>query len=144
MTAEIGEVIDGGDDAGEAFVKLRAGFPAIGKSFGSGTDLVRTEAEELIALAEDAAHVRAEEFIRRAGKKIAIESANVNRAVRGVMHCVDEGERAGGVGKVNDFGDGIDGADGVGGIADGDEFRARSDFAAQVVHVENTFGLADV
>ena len=75
----------------------------------------------MLALAVDAARVRAEEFVRRAREEIAVESADVNRSVRRVVNRVDERERAGVVSHAHDFFHGIDCAHGIRRVAHGDE-----------------------
>ena len=99
-------------------------------------NFVRPQALQVLALAEEHAHVRAEKFVGGADQKIAIERGDVDQAVRAVVDGVDVGERSGGVREADDFFYRIDGADRVGGVADGDEFRLRIDFRGEVGHVE--------
>ena len=113
MAAQSRKVVDCGGDAGQSFVDLRAGFPAVGQSVGGGADLVGAETKQMFALAVDAAHVRTEKFVGRAGEEISIQRADVDGAVRGIVDSVNECECAGGAGKANDFFDGIDCAHGV-------------------------------
>ena len=98
----------------------------------------------MLALAEEHAHVRAEKFVSRARQKIAIERGNVDQAVRAVVHGVDVGERAGGVGEPHDFLHGIDGADGIGGVSDGDQLRLGIDLRGEVSHVERAVFVVDL
>ena len=121
-SAEFGDVIDGSADAGDEFLNLRAGFPAIGRMVVGGANFVRMKLLEQLALAVERAHVRAEEFVGRADEKIGVESAHIDGAVRRIVDGVDEHQRPDGVSELGYFGDGIDGADGVGRITDGDEF----------------------
>ena len=111
--AEFGDVVDGSADSGDQLLDLRAGFPAVGERVGRGANLVGIEAQQVLALAVERAHVGAEKFVGRAGEKIAVEGADVDGTVGGVVDGVDEHEGAGGVGELGDFGDGIDGAYGV-------------------------------
>ena len=111
--AEISEILHAGGDAGDAFVVERAPLPAIRNRVCVRTNLVRTQALEVLALAEEHAHVRAKEFVGRARQEIAIERGDVDQAVRAVVDGVDVGEGSGGVGEADDFFHGIDGAYGV-------------------------------
>src|ERR1700739_2000190 len=103
----------GGGGARQSLVNLRAGFPAVGKICRRGPNLVWPESQKKLPFPIDAAHVRTEKFVGRAGKEIAVERANVNRAVRRVMNGVDERERPGFMSEADDFGDRINGADGI-------------------------------
>ena len=109
-----------------------------------GTNFVGTQALEVLALAEEHAHVRAEEFVSRAHQEIAIERGHVDQAVRAVVDGVDVGEGAGGVGEADDFFYRIDGADGVGGVSGGDELRLGIDFRGEVGHVEGAVFVVDL
>ena len=119
-------------------------FPSGRGTFGRGADFVGTETKQMFALAVDAAHVRAEKFVGRAGEEIAIQRADVDGAVRRVMDCVDERECAGGVGEADNFFDGIDCAHGVRCVAYGDEAGARGDFPAEIVEIERAVFRANV
>src|SRR5216683_2418355 len=110
VAAEVGDVVHAGGDAGDAFVVERAPLPAVGNGVSKRANFVRTQAGEMLALAEEDSHVRAKEFVGGADEKIAVE-----------VDGVDVGERSIRVRQTNDFFYRIDGADRVGGIADGDE-----------------------
>ncbi len=114
----------------------RAPLPAIGNRIGVGTNLVGTDSLEVLALAEEHAHVRSEEFVRRACQKIAVERGHVDEAVRAVVDGVDVGERSGGVGQLHDDLDRINCADGVRGIANGDQLGAGVNFRSEVGDIE--------
>jgi hypothetical protein len=128
--ANLGDVVDGGADSRDEFLKLRTGFPAIGACVGRGANFIRMKFLEQLALAVERAHVRAEEFVGRADEKIGVERAHIDRAVRRVVNGVDEHERADSVGQLGYFSDGVDGADGVRGVTNGNEFRFAGDFFA--------------
>ena len=98
----------------------RAPLPAVGNRVGVGADFVRTKALEVLALAEEHAHVRAEEFVSRARQEIAIERSDVDQAVRAVVNGVDVGEGSGLMGELYNLFHGIDGADRIRSVADGD------------------------
>src|ERR1035437_3074435 len=85
MPAHIGDVVNGGDQPSQAFVVLRAGFPAIRQLLGAGAKFVGTQALQLLAFAEKNAEVRPEELVAGARQEIAINSADVNRPMRRVM-----------------------------------------------------------
>lgn len=142
--ADFGDVVDGGADSGDQFLKLRTGFPAIGACIGRGANFIRMKFLEQLALAVERAHVRTEKFVGRADQEISVERAHVDGAVRSIVNGVDKHERANGVSELRDFGDGIDGADGVGGVTDGDEFGFRCDFLAQVVEIKRAVGSVDI
>ena len=125
--AEIGYVFHARGDAGDAFVVERAPLPAVGDGVGEGTDFVGTQALQVLALAEEHSHVRAEEFVGGADEKIAIERGDIDEAVRAVVDGIDVSERAGGVGEADDFLDGIDGADRVRCVADRNQLGSLVD-----------------
>src|ERR1700727_2533056 len=113
MTAEVGEVVDAGGNAGDAFVVKRAPLPAVGNGVSERADFVRMEAAKMLALAEKNPHVRAEKFVGRTDQEIAVEGGDVDQAMRAIVDGVDVGEGSGGVGEADDLFDGIDGADSV-------------------------------
>ena len=111
--AEFCDVIHGGADSRDQFLHLRAGFPAVGEGVRRGAHFVGLEAEQVLAFSVERAHVRTKKLVRGTSEKIAVERADVNGAVGGVMDGVDEHERARGVGQLDDFGHWIDRPDGV-------------------------------
>ena len=134
--AQFRKVIDGGDDTGETFVILGAGFPAAGNLAGRGTDFVGTQALEMLGLSVEHADVRAEELVGRASKKIAANRLDVQRAMGRVVYGVDE---AHGAGRVRRFGDRlniVDRAGGVGSVANGNELGSIREQAVEVRKIE--------
>ena len=101
--AEVGDVFHAGGDSGDAFVVERAPLPAVGDRVCVRANFVGTKALEVLALAEEHAHVRAEEFVGGAGEEIAVERGDVDEAVRAVVDGVDVGEGSGRVGEADDF-----------------------------------------
>ncbi len=79
---------------------------------------------QVLALAVENAHVRAEEFVSRAGQEIAVECTYVNRAVRSVVDGIDVTQRSGLPRQAHHFGDVVDGAHRIRRIADRDQPRA--------------------
>src|SRR5215469_86479 len=75
---EIRQIVDTGGDSRDAFVVERTPFPAIGNRIRKRTNLVRTQARQMWAFAEEHAHVRPKKLVGRANKKIAIERGYVN------------------------------------------------------------------
>src|SRR5579863_4304093 len=144
VAAQVGDVFHAGGDTGDAFVIQRAPLPAIGNGVGVRTNFVGTQALEVLALAEEHAHVRPEKFVSRAHQKIAIERGHVDEAVRGIVDGVDVGEGSGGVGEADDFFYGIDGADGVGGVSGGDQLGVGIYFRGEVGQVEGAVFLVDL
>src|ERR1700688_5333365 len=90
----------------------------------------------MLALAEEHAYVRAEEFVGGTGEKITIEGGHIDEAVRAVVDGVYVGKGAGSVGKANDCFDGIECADCVGCIANCYQPGAVVDFAGEVGQVD--------
>src|ERR1700682_2954017 len=84
VRAEIGEIFHGGGGAGNQFMNLRTGFPALGNLVRGGTNFVRAKLSEVRALAVEYAKVGAEKFIRGANQEVAIEGTHVDRTVRAV------------------------------------------------------------
>src|SRR5207245_2048746 len=93
---------------------------------------------------EDAAHMRAEELVWRAGQESAVQGAAVNGPVRRVMHGIEEHERPGGMRQLHNLFHGIDCSDGVRRVANGNQFGARSYLSPQVVQIKRAILLADV
>src|SRR5208282_6912273 len=96
-----------------------------------------TQTCEMLALAEENAQVRAEEFVGGADEEITIERGDVDQAVRTVVDGIDIGEDAGGVREADDFFYRIDGADGVGGVADGYQFRFLVELGGEILDIES-------
>ena len=144
MATQVGKILHAGGDSGDAFVIQRAPLPAIGNGIGVGAHLVRLQALQVLALAVENSHVRTEKLVGGAGQEIAIESADVDRPVRGVVDRVDVGKRALLVRQANDFLDVIDGADRVGGVADGHHPGAAADFLLQVGQIESAVVFVDL
>src|SRR6202790_5732500 len=135
-TAEVGEIVDTSSNAGDAFVVQSAPLPAVGNCVGEWTDFVGAQAGEMPALAEEHSHVRAEELVSGADKKIAIERGDVDEAVRAVVDGINVDERANGVGEAGDFFDRMDGADGIRRVADRDQFSFIVDLRGKIIEVE--------
>src|ERR1700678_931587 len=83
--AEIGDVIHAGCDSGYAFVIQRAPLPAVGDGVGERADFVGTQVLEMLAFAEENAHVRTEKFVGGAGEEIAVERGYIDEAVGAVV-----------------------------------------------------------
>src|ERR1700723_3275296 len=97
LPSNCSEIIDSRTDSRDQFMQLRSRFPTIRQRIRRGPHLIRLEPQQMLALAVQRSHMRAEEFIRRTREKIAIERANVNQSVRRVVNRIDEHQRAGGV-----------------------------------------------
>src|SRR5580658_1392106 len=63
VATQVGYVVHAGGDTGDAFVVERAPLPAIWNRVRVGANFVRAQALEVLALAEEHAHVWAEEFV---------------------------------------------------------------------------------
>src|SRR3989442_4975384 len=96
------------------------------------------------ALAVEHAHVRPEEFVRRASEEIAIERSHINRRMRRVMDGIDERQRTCLMRQANNLFDGIDRPDRVRRVARSDELRLRRDLPLQIVQIERAVNLANV
>ena len=68
---------------------------------------------QMLALAIEHTHVRAEEFVSRAHQEIAIQRSDINRPVRCIVDSINVCQGATVVGKLHDFFDWIDRAHGV-------------------------------
>src|SRR5262249_42211811 len=82
------------------------------------------------------ADVRAEEFVGRTSKKIAVPIPYIDQRVRRMVHGIDEYQCSGGVHGLSDGLDWIARADGIGGRTDGDELGPRTELAFEVIEVE--------
>src|SRR5690606_23630118 len=133
LRADRREVIYSGGHAGHGFVILCAGFPAPGSLVAGGADLVRLQPLQKLAATVQDALVRAEERVGRASEKVAADGADVDWAVRRVMHGIDEAPGASGRCRSGDAGHVVDRADGVRGVADSDDLRFLVDEAEQLV-----------
>ena len=80
--------------------------------------------------------MRTEVLVRRADEDVDVPSAHVDRAVRPVVDRVRPGERAGGVGELDDAADVRGRADRVGGERERDDPRAIRELALEVVVVD--------
>ncbi len=138
------QVLKRADHAGHGLVALRAGFELARQARVGRADFVGGQGFEQFAAPVQRPDVRGEELIRGAGQEVAAQVLNVDRPVRGVVHGVDERQRAGGFGHADDVLDRVDGADRVGGISEGDQFRSRAQVAFVVVEVQRAVRLADV
>src|SRR2546427_8751322 len=96
------------------------------------------------ALAVEHAHVRPEEFVRRASEEVAIERSHINRPMRRVMDGIDERQRTCLMRQANNLLDGIDCPYRVRRVAHSDELRLRRDLSFQVVEIERAVILANV
>src|ERR1700694_4095669 len=92
MPSQVGEVVNRRRHSSEAFMVLSAGFPAVGKGIVLGPHFVRPETLHQFGFAVDHSDMRAKELIRGARQKIAIQSADVDRAMGSVMTCVNKGK----------------------------------------------------
>src|SRR5436309_14172312 len=92
--AEIGEIVHTGGNSRNAFVIERSPFPTVGDGIGVGADFVRHETLEVLAFSVEHAHMRAEKFIGRTYKEIAIKGADVDGTVRRVVDGTDVGRRS--------------------------------------------------
>ena len=144
MAADISDIVNGGDQAGEAFMVLRAGLPAVGQLLGTSAQLVRTQPLQLLALAVENTEVRAEELVAGACQEVAIEGAHINRPVRRVMHRVDERHRPGRVCQAHNLIHVVDGSHRVGCPSHGHQPRVAANLGRQVEHVERAIGGLDV
>ena len=90
----------------------------------------------MFTLAVESAHVRAEEFVRRTDKEIAVKLFHIDEPVGRVMHRVNKGHCAGVVRQPSDFLNRIDGSHRVGRVAHGYKFGAAAQFALQIFEIE--------
>src|SRR5215469_364310 len=110
---KVGNVLNTSLDSSDALVVERAPFPAVGNRVRVGTNFVRTKFVQLFALPKENAHVRAEELVRRAGEKVAVQHRYVNQAMRAIVDGIDVREGSGSVSKSGDHADRVDGTDSV-------------------------------
>src|SRR5689334_14252144 len=87
------QVVDGANNTRHPFVVAGTGLPPPWKRIRRRSDLVRGQALQVLQLAIEHAYVRAEELVRGAGEKIAIEGLHVHRAMRDILHRVYEDQR---------------------------------------------------
>src|SRR5271166_2174952 len=144
MAADIGDVLDGCGQTRETFVVLRAGFPAVRQLLCAGTQLVRTQPLQLLALAVKDPEVRTEELVTRAGEKVAIQRAHVNRTVRRVVYRIDERHRAGCMRQPHNLVHVAHGSYGISCPTDGYQTRVTADLRRQVEHVKRAIAWVDV
>jgi hypothetical protein len=131
------EVIDGRVEPGQQLVGLRAGLEAAPQGAGGGrARLVRPPLAHNLGPPGRDAQVRAAELVRRADEHVGADGADVDRLVRGVVHRVHPGERAGVVRKLADPAGVGGGADRVRRPGERDHLGARSELALQVREVE--------
>ena len=103
VPAELVDVVDRGDEAGEQLVRERARLEARADGLGrGGPHLVRAPALEDFGAPEREPEMRAEELVRRAEEHVDAERGDVDRPVRRVVHRVGPGERADGVRELRD------------------------------------------
>ena len=98
--------------------------------------LVRLQALEEVALAEQHPHVRPEELVRRAEEHVDVPAGDVDRAVRAVVDGVRPGERAGAVRELDDPRHVGSRADRVRRDREGDDARPLGELRLEVVEVE--------
>ena len=137
VPADVVEVLDRGDEAGEQLVRERAGLVAVsdGERVG-GPHLVRPPRLEQLAPPEREPEMRAVELVRRAEQDVRARRRHVDRPVRAVVNCIDPRERAGVVRDRGDLGDRRHRADRVRGERIRDDPRALVHERAQMVEVE--------
>ena len=136
MASDLGDVVDGSGHSRHALVVLRARLPAVGQLLAAHAQLVRTQAQQLLALAVEDALVRAEELVAGAGQEVGIERLHVDESVRRVVHGVDEGHRADVVRQANGLLNVVDRAHGIRGPSHGHQARAAANLGLQIEHVE--------
>ena len=88
------EVLHGGDQPGQTFVVLGAGFPALGSFVGSGDELVRCPRLEEAAPGGEDAEMWAEELVGRTDEEVGAEPVQVEEAVLREMDPVDRDDGA--------------------------------------------------
>ena len=131
------EVVDGRVEPGQQLVGLRAGLEAAPQGAGGGrARLVRPPLAHHLGPPGRDAQVRAAELVRRADEHVGADGADVDRLVRGVVHRVHPGERAGVVRELADPAGVGDGTDRVRRPGERDHLGARPELALQVRDVE--------
>src|SRR6184192_1080716 len=93
------QVLEGAEQTGEALVVLRSGLPAARHLVSRRPDLVGTQSLEQRATSVENPLVRTEELVARTDEKVAIDGANIDRAVRAVVNRINPQPGAGGVGR---------------------------------------------
>src|SRR3989442_14549743 len=87
------------------------------------------------ALAVEHAHVRPEEFVRRASEEIAIARSHINRPMRRGMDGIDERQRTCLLRQANNLFDGIDRPARVRLVAHSDALRLRRDLSLDITAI---------
>ncbi len=137
LPADLVEVVDRRDEAGEQLVRERSRLVAVAdRERVGGAHLVRPPRLEQLEPAEGEPEMRAVELVRRAEQHVDAGRLHVDRPVRAVVHGVDPRERAGFVRERRDLGDGRDRADRVRGPRERDDARAVGKQRRQVLEVE--------
>ncbi len=108
MAAQFCQIFNSATDTGDQFVDLRAGFPTLWNLIGGWANLIGPETLQVFPLPVKCAHVRPEEFVRRANEKVAIQRFHIDQAVRTEMYRIHISKRACPMRQLNDFPDGID------------------------------------
>ena len=122
----------------------RAPLPALRNRIRIGAQLVRLKARQVFALSIKHTHMRTEKFVSGAGQKIAIQLSNVNRPVWRVMDCIDIRHRAGLMREAHNRLHVINRSHRVRRVSNCNDFRPRSNFAGQIIHVDGAVVLVDV
>src|SRR5262245_48081283 len=107
---------------------LSSRHPPVWDRLGNRPKLVRRQRFESLPLAVQDADVWAEEFVRRAGKIVAINVDHVDQPVRSEVDGIDKDLRSYLVRRDRYLSNRIDGPSDVRRISDGDEFCARREF----------------
>ena len=142
--AEFFPVIYAGFDSCDAFVVQRSRFPAAGTIVGTGADFVGAQTLQVVALAVENSHVRAEKFVSRAGQKIAVEGAHVNRSMGSVVDGIDITQSSRLPRQTHHFGDVVYCAHRIRCVADRDQPGPAPDLRSQVAHVESAIFFVEV
>ena len=93
------QVVEGAEQTGEALVVLCSGLPTARHLVSRRSDLVGTQSLEQRAPSVENPLVRTEELVARTDEKVAIDGANIDRAVRAVVNRINPQPGAGGVGR---------------------------------------------
>jgi hypothetical protein len=133
-----GQELDGRRRADDPLVILRSSLQTVRGRVGGGPQLGHVQILEEVVPAVQHPDVRSVELIRRAGQEVAAHQADIDQAVRGVMHGIDEHEGADVVGQAGSIGHVVDRAQGVRSRPDRQQPRAARDLPPEVVSVELT------
>src|SRR5581483_10558488 len=137
VPAELLEVVDRGDEAGEKLVRERPRLEAApGRLVGGRPHLVRSPRPQQLLPAEREPEMRPEELVRGAEEEVNPERGDVDRRVRRVVDGVRPGERAGAVCELDDPRDLGRRAEGVRGEREGDDACAAAQLPLEVGEVE--------